>query len=65
MVKKKKKSIWHKKKGKFISPDLMSSHKSPDNSNGTENEDKTLNRKKVFAKNLSEQIKKAVRDDSL
>jgi len=65
MAKKKKKVVWHKKREKFLSSSVLRPHGSDDKSAKQNSpQDKKKERMKVFAKDLSSQIKKAVRNKS-
>ena len=66
MPKKKKNTVWHKRKGKFIPAAALKAHYAKHKDAGSLEKDGNSKemRLKHFAKNLSAQIKKAARDDN-
>lgn len=66
MPKKKKKIVWHKRKGKFIPASALKAHHGKNKEAGSLEKDGNSKeiRLKHFAKNLSAQIKKAAQNDN-
>ncbi len=66
-MKKKKPTVWHKKKGKTVPPSIMKTQPLAKEKEGVleVSSDSRLDRKKAFFKKLSLQIKKAVNSEHL
>ncbi len=66
MPKKKKQIVWHKKRGKFIPPSLVTPHGNKNKAKvvSPSQSEETQDRVKIFSQNLAAQIKKIVKGNS-